>query len=306
MSKRVVEEEGNNPQQQKQETRKQVRQPPSVPFLWEQRPGLPKPDWKPIPAPPPPPLPPPVKLVASVPFAWEETPGKPFPCFEDDLFSGEEFLSLPPPPMYAKHDMVEESDETGSDTSGDNNGVSSDSFSSAPSLLASNCLVSSCAVPADEIDDGLKGETTSFPTSPAYESDESICSYKTSTSSSSLVGASFLEKLFPLLPPDSGLVRNVQADSQDVSVASRALAEAKPRSSDTDRGHPVRKPATLGELIMMSRRRSYMRRAVETRKKNPPMEFPKNEAEGCCLFVPGIKMMEGIEWKKIQPRLKLL
>ncbi|KAJ7975583.1 Hydroxyproline-rich glycoprotein family protein [Quillaja saponaria] len=63
--------------------RRQVREPPSVPFLWEVQPGIPIKNWKPevspviqVPAPP-------VKLIASVPFIWEEKPGKPLPCFTE-------------------------------------------------------------------------------------------------------------------------------------------------------------------------------------------------------------------------------
>ncbi|KAF5731105.1 putative Hydroxyproline-rich glycoprotein family protein [Tripterygium wilfordii] len=61
--------------------KKQARQPPSVPFIWEVKPGLPKKDWKPDVSPIKPAFTPPVKLIASVPFNWEEKPGKPLPHF---------------------------------------------------------------------------------------------------------------------------------------------------------------------------------------------------------------------------------
>ncbi|KAJ6294543.1 hypothetical protein OIU76_022594 [Salix suchowensis] len=61
--------------------KKHVRQPPSVPFLWEVRPGVAKKDWKPEVSAVTPVQLPPVKLIASVPFNWEEKPGKPLSCF---------------------------------------------------------------------------------------------------------------------------------------------------------------------------------------------------------------------------------
>ncbi|CAH2070327.1 unnamed protein product [Thlaspi arvense] len=305
--------------------RKPLRQPPSVPFIWEERPGFPKKNWQPslatfVPSPPPlpppipvpvklvtsvpfrweetpgkplppssndppqlplpppetaktpplylpPPVPVPVKLVTSVPFDWEETPGQPYPCFVDDAIPPEPLdQPLPPPPMYGGEF------ETSSDTYDD---ASSDSFSSVPSLLARNRSVSvSGAVAVDEFDDyHLNRETSSTPASPVYESDDSTCSYMTGASrASSLVGASFLEKLFPRLLPQE---KFEAAESEDVQVSStRPLHEEVKLTTDSDNmniGFPVRMPQTLGELIMMSRKRSYMRRAVEMRKHKPSM-----------------------------------
>uniref|UniRef100_A0A1J3F824 Hydroxyproline-rich glycoprotein family protein n=1 Tax=Noccaea caerulescens TaxID=107243 RepID=A0A1J3F824_NOCCA len=337
-------------QKETEPPRKQLRQPPSVPFVWEERPGFPKKNWQPslatfVPSPPPlpPPIPVPVKLVTSVPFRWEETPGKPlpsssndppklphppletttppplpppvpvpvkqvtsvpfdweetpgqpYPCFIDD--TNPFYQPLPPPPMYG--DV-----ETSSDTFDD---ASSDSFSSVPSLLTANRSVSiQGALVPDEFDENLNRETSLIPTSPAYESDDSTSSYM--TGASSLVGASFLEKLFPRLLPQEKVET---ADSKDVQVPStHPFNEELKLTTDSDNmniSFPVRAPQTLGELIMMSRRRSYMRRAVEMRKQNPPMEHTKYGAESCCLFVPGIKIIEGLEWRKYQPRLKLI
>lgn len=290
--------------------RKQSRQPPCVPFIWEERPGFPKKNWQPslatfVPSPPPlppripvpvklvssvpfrweetpgkplpssstdtpqlphppletaatplpPPVPVPVKLVTSVPFVWEETPGQPYPCFVDTNPPEPLDQPLPPPPMYGEV-------ETSSDTYDD---ASSDSFSSVPSLLAANRSVSiSGALEVGEFDDSLNRETSSMPTSPAYESDDSTSSYM--TGASSLVGASFLEKLFPRLLPQEKVEA---ADSDDVPLHEEVKLTTA--SDNMSIGFPVRTPQTLGELIMMSRRRSYMRRAVEMRKQNLSM-----------------------------------
>ncbi|CAH8340543.1 unnamed protein product [Eruca vesicaria subsp. sativa] len=288
------------PKETETPSRKQLRQPPSVPFVWEERPGFPKKNWQPslatfVPSPPPlpppipvpvklvtsvpfrwedtpgkpvststndspklpqppsetimtpPPLPPPVpvpvKLVTSVPFDWEETPGQPYPCFVD--FNPPDTLDqpLPPPPMYGGGEV-----ETSSDTYDD---ASSDSFSSVP------------------ISGAIDNLTSSIPTSPAYESDDSTSSYM--TGASSLVGASFLEKLFPRLLPQE----KVEAiGSEDVQDSTRPLHEDVKLTTDSDNmkiGFPVKIPQTLGELIMLSRKRSYMRRAVAMRKHNPSM-----------------------------------
>ncbi|KAF8114904.1 hypothetical protein N665_0032s0035, partial [Sinapis alba] len=308
--------------------RKQPRQHPCVPFVWEERPGLSKKNWQPslptfVPSPPqlPPPIPVPVKLtpgklllkltqppsetatttplpppvpvklVMSAPFCWEETPGKQapssandrpklpqlpsktvttpslpppvpvpvkaaYPCFVD--FNPPYPLDQPltPPPMYGC-----EAETSSSDIYDD---ASSDSVSSVPISGAFT--------------------TSSMPTSPAYDTDDSTSSYMT--------GASFLEKLFPRIPQE--MVE--AADSHHVQVTTA--------SNDINFGFPERTQYTLRELIMMSLRRSYMRRPVEMRKHNPPMEFTKYDAESSCLFEPDIKMIEGREWKRYQLMLK--
>ncbi|CAN8244619.1 unnamed protein product [Cochlearia groenlandica] len=324
--------------------RKQLRQPPSVPFVWEERPGFPKKNWLPslatfVPSPPPlpppipvpvklittvpfrweetpgkplpssvndqpqlphpplqtvtaPPLPPPVlvpvKQVKSVPFDWEETPGQPYPCFVESLNQPEPLdQPLPPPPMYG--DL-----ETSSDSYDD---ASSDSFSSVPV---------SGAVAVDDFDDNMNKDMSSTPTSPGYETDDSTSSYM--TGASSLVGASFLGKLFPRLLPQEKVEAAASEDVKEVS-STRTLREEVKLNTDSDKmniGYPVRTTQTLGELIMMSRKRSYMRRAVEMRKQYPSKELTKKGAERWCLFVPGIKTIEGLEWKKHQQRLKLM
>lgn len=61
------------------------KQPISVPFLWEEKPGTPKREWamaKPTPWVIPPS---PARLVVSVPFLWEEKPGKPLASPISDL-----------------------------------------------------------------------------------------------------------------------------------------------------------------------------------------------------------------------------
>ncbi|CAH9090816.1 unnamed protein product [Cuscuta epithymum] len=51
----------------------------SVPFVWEERPGIPNKDWKPAKCKPSntSKFVPPEKLIPSVPFQWEDKPGTP-------------------------------------------------------------------------------------------------------------------------------------------------------------------------------------------------------------------------------------
>lgn len=265
-------------------SKKHVRQPPSVPFLWEVKPGTPKKDWKPevssvvslVPTPP-------VKLIASVPFKWEEKPGTPLPNFSQRPFDqsiqppppSKDPIPLPAPPIYSHNTYKDENtvndDATYNDDKSINDGTETDdSFSSAPSLLA-NCLISSMAistaVPAQKVsaneDHGSLRETPSLP---ASETGSSTSSY--ATGASSLVGLSFLEWLFPLFPPHSGFLQKVEHSKDSLSPPD---LKSKHFDHEDNGSVVVRRPTTLGELIMMSRRRSYRRKAVQMRKQNLSM-----------------------------------
>ncbi|KAJ6761245.1 HYDROXYPROLINE-RICH GLYCOPROTEIN FAMILY PROTEIN [Salix purpurea] len=256
--------------------KKHVRQPPSVPFLWEVRPGVAKKDWKPEVSAVTPVQLPPVKLIASVPFNWEEKPGKPLSCFSQSAESAfvpaqANLLALP----------WHEDGDTGEESFGDeqvmfNSDLESfsfetdGSFSSAPSLLA-NCLVSSVAistaapVQTTSPTDDCNGQQEA-PWSPTSETDSSTSSYATGVSS--LEGAAFLECLFPLYTPKSGFLGKASHPRKESFTP-----ELISREFDYERKSSVmiRRPLTLGELIMMSRRRSCQRKAVQMRKQNLSM-----------------------------------
>ncbi|KAK8569482.1 hypothetical protein V6N13_046533 [Hibiscus sabdariffa] len=356
--------------------KRRIRQPPSVPFLWEERPGIAKKDWKPVhssvtttlpvltpvkliasvpfnweekpgtplhsfsQAPVEPttvPLSPtlttrppaPTKLIASVPFNWEEKPGTPLPSFSQPALEPatvspqEMFMTLPPPPVYspAYFNGCNNNDDRGNGR--DEQAVfemdleafgfeTDDSFSSAPSTEISTIVTAQKIYQTDNGSDHL--ETLS---SPASETD-STSSY--ATGAASLVGASFLECLFPLLSPTSGFLETVRYPEQE----HQARREFDRGSNNTV---VIRRPPTLGELIMMSRRRSYQRKAAQIREKNISMvilDFPtpcftitywliklaieqleellKGRAPRCCIF--GTDIIEGLQLKKFQPRLK--
>ncbi|PON70002.1 hydroxyproline-rich glycoprotein family protein [Parasponia andersonii] len=271
--------------------KKPVRQPPSVPFLWEVKPGIPKKDWKPevhyvssVPTPP-------VKLIASVPFHWEEKPGTPLPSFSQPPQEPvTALLPLPPIHDYLHKDVDAdkhiEDDGSGNDGDGDDEdslfkmdletfgSETDDSYSSAPSLLA-NCLVSSVAISAavpahnTSLTEDNNGDLLESLSSPASETESSTSSY--ATGNSSPVGASFLECLFPLFPPNSGFLGKV-GHSESVTPQEARNQKCDYESNDN---LTVRRPPTLGELIMMSRRRSYRRKAVQMRKQNLSMQVDR-------------------------------
>ncbi|XVF09715.1 hypothetical protein REPUB_Repub07fG0119300 [Reevesia pubescens] len=258
--------------------KRKIKQPPSVAFLWEERPGIAKKDWKPeassvtttLPSPTP------IKLIASVPFNWEEKPGTPLPSFSQPplepatVSPSALLITLRPPPVYSptyfngcntNDDGGDGNDEQQVEFEIDLEAFgfeTDDSFSSAPSLLA-NCLVASTAIStAVPVQNTYHTDNSSdyleTPSSPALKTESSTSSYATGTSS--LVGASFLECLFPLLPPNSGFLEKVRYPDQE----SQAQSHFDRESNNTV---IIRRPPTLGELIMMSRRRSYQRKVVQ-------------------------------------------
>lgn len=155
------------------------------------------------------------------------------------------------------------------------------------STLLANCIVSSSAissaVPVDD-DDPMEMETLSSDSDDDDSHSSSTSSYV--TGSSSLVGASFLECLFPLLPPNNSpfLHNKTSSSSTNPPTPNSSAAErilAFDAQSDRD-GHNnnnavmVRRPPTLGELIMMSRRRSVIRRTAvhdEYKKIHPSVSM---------------------------------
>ncbi|GKV16302.1 hypothetical protein SLEP1_g26961 [Rubroshorea leprosula] len=140
-----------------------------------------------------------------------------------------------------------------------------DSFSSATSFLA-NCLKASemisTAIPVQKNSQGNSSDYLETFSSPASRAEGSISSY--ATGNSGLEGASFLEFLFPLLPPNFGFLERVRHSEQG-SQALRGLDQKSTTNA------VIRRPLTLGELILMSQRRSYQRKAVQMRKQNLSM-----------------------------------
>lgn len=295
--------------------RQRIKQPASVPFLWEVRPGLPKKDWKPNPSNTQvdPVALPPVKFIASVPFKWEEIPGKPLPSFPQAMPEAAPLLLLPPPPSQSPARTVyfqnycDNSDDDMYDSYLDAWGFEFDeeSISSAPSLVANRMiptLAITNGVPEEEnvLMDSNSGQLQA-PGSPAYESDSSTSSY--ATGNTSLVGAPFLERLFPLLSPKVSFLGKHGCDKGTDSTPRTVLG--KDLNFESERSLVVKRPLTLGELILMSRRRSYHRKYDLIREQDLSMELMKKNVLGCCMVGSGknIKGLQG-KWKQ-QVQLKL-
>lgn len=297
--------------------RKYVRQPPAVPFLWEEKPGIAKRDWRQGTSSVSLVQMDPVKLIASVPFDWEEKPRTPLTSFSHPPLGSEQqalpenlitlpsphippenvmtissppefdlpilpenLITFPSPPAHSQGcDVVNNGKDEASNDRQDEQKEwfeldlaafdfeTDGSFSSAPSLLA-NCLVPAVAiysaVPAEKSSLSDEIDITSTPDSETYSSTSSYA-----TGFSSLVGASFLEHLFPLLSPNAGFLEKVGCSEMD--HITQPVLKSKESGDESNSSVVVRRPTTLGELIMMSRRRSYQRKAAQMRKQNLSM-----------------------------------
>lgn len=222
-------------------------------------------------------FPSPVKLIASIPFEWEEKPGKPLPFLQPpsrlpialpqvECNSSPSFQGLSEGNIGNWISMNDgngnESEMLESDPETYGYETDDGSFTSAPSFSAENLTQSMVVVPLGQTPSkDLNSGQLQSPDSPTTES---TISYATGTTS--LVGASFLEWLFPLLAPRSSFLDKVGC--------SEGVSQMEPKMQCTDfhqeRNYSaaIRRPQTLGELIMMSRRRSYQRKAIQMQKEN--------------------------------------
>ncbi|XP_071728966.1 uncharacterized protein [Rutidosis leptorrhynchoides] len=206
-------------------TAKRIKQTISVPFIWEEKPGIPKPDyWKRIN----PIMQLPIKLIASVPFMWEQKPGTPLPIHQTNKINN---------PFY----------ESETDCCQDLN----QEHYQHQQYNKNNPFCDSSD--DDEFEDNINGEISEYginaPSSPAWETESSYAPTELSETST-LAGSSFLECMFPLMTSQN---------------KPSFLKTNTCREIVTYDGAEERKVLTLGEMIMMSRRRSYLKRAVQSR-----------------------------------------
>ncbi|KAL9254923.1 hypothetical protein AKJ16_DCAP05424, partial [Drosera capensis] len=308
---------------------KRAKQQIMVPFLWEEKPGIPKKDWKPETTPTS--LVPyvPAKFVVSVPFMWEEKPGTPLQRVQKealDVMCNTRVTwkkSLPLPPGYYCN---EESDEdfpfedpcSGADADDKDwlwdldmevlSMQTSGSYASAPSLLANGLVPTSAvssAVPIENVCH-MKHAGRSIENRNSPESTAILSSY--ATGNMSLVGVPFLEQLFPLYSPKSSfmLQPNEQVTYPRNQVPTPEQYEIQHFGEVVGKqGVAIRRPVTLGELILQSRRRSYRKKAVQMRKHRPSKYVAEKEPLGCCMFGPGNPMLAALE-KLIDNKKQLL
>ncbi|KAI3712562.1 hypothetical protein L1987_71121 [Smallanthus sonchifolius] len=267
-------------------TIKRIKQTISVPFLWEEKPGTPKPNWirvNPI-------MQLPVKLIASVPFMWEEKPGTPLPGSFSHMSLEQEPKTIMPsssphPQQHKKNNPFCDSDtDTGADIDYlDKKHQASESevgiVHSSPNHLTYRKNNPFC----DSSDDELEIEDSDYlqaPSSPAWETESVASSYATGTTS--LAGSSFLECMFPLMTPKASFLETVGCSKIRVPPTNSCTQIISYGAE--------RKPMTLGELIMMSRRRSYLKKAIESQEYKHSTELMVRNGFGCCnIDVGGLK-----------------
>ncbi|KAI3517610.1 hypothetical protein L1887_16825 [Cichorium endivia] len=281
-------------------TAERIKQSISVPFLWEEKPGTPKPGWKrvnPI-------MQLPVKLIASVPFTWEEKPGTPLSA----PFSHPNILMPSSPPRLHQHSR-NKSNNPFCDSDSDSNLDDQELQVSEPDL---GIIYSSpkhhknnpfCDSSDDELEEtevleqGEMAESKSddsgylqAPSSPAWETESFASSYATGTTS--LAGSSFLECMFPLLTPKASFFETVGGSGNRIPPTNSCTQIVSYAAE--------RNPLTLGELIMMSRRRTYLQKVVESHQYNHSTELMMRNGFGCCIDVGGLQKL------KRQLQLKLI
>ncbi|KAI3735199.1 hypothetical protein L6452_14689 [Arctium lappa] len=283
---------------------KRIKQTISIPFLWEEKPGTPKIDWKRVN----PVMQIPVKLIASVPFQWEEKPGTP-------LIPGHPFSHPSPEPPHPQQqhnknnpfcdsdsDLDQEHDQVlGRSTSPKNHqkhhkknpfcDSSDDEFEEIEEVERGGMAESE----GDDDDGGY----LRAPSSQAWETESNASSYATSgttiMTTTTLAGSSFLECMFPLLTPQSSFFETVGCSVIRVPPTNTCIRTLS-------NGGAGRKPLTLGELILMSRRRSYLKKAVESHEHYHSTELMTRKAFGCCIDVGGLNKLK----RQLQLQLKLV
>ncbi|GAB2233399.1 hypothetical protein Droror1_Dr00002621 [Drosera rotundifolia] len=289
---------------------KRAKQQIMVPFLWEEKPGIPKKDWKPemIPMSLVPYVPP--KFIVSVPFVWEEKPGTPLRCVQKEALDVMCYTRVPqnkPLPLPPAYYCDEESPCCGVEADDKDwlwdldmdvlSMQTSESYASSPSLLANGIVPTaaiSSAVPVENVDQMKHvGGWTDTRSSP--EITESLSSY--ATGNMSLVGAPFLEQLFPLYSPKSSFLQqpNEQVTYPGNQVPTPEQHQIQHFGVVGKQSVVIRRPVTLGELILQSRRRSYRRKAVQMRKHRPSMDVAEKKPLGCCMFGPGNPLLAALE-----------
>ncbi|CAH1430350.1 unnamed protein product [Lactuca virosa] len=276
-------------------TATRIKQSISVPFLWEEKPGTPKPGWKrvnPI-------MQLPVKLIASIPFTWEEKPGTPLLT----PFSHTKIIMPSSSPRLHHHSRNNPFCDSDSDLEHQELHVSEPELGiiySSPKHHKNNPFCDSSDDELEETEEFEHGEMAESksdnsgylqaPSSPAWETESMASSCATGTTT--LAGSSFLECMFPLLTPKAGFFETV-GGSVNRAPPTNSCTQIVSYAAES-------KPLTLGELIMMSRRRNYLQKVVESHQSNHSTELMMRNGFGCCIDVGGLQKL------KRQLQLKLI
>ncbi|KAJ8506422.1 hypothetical protein OPV22_007308 [Ensete ventricosum] len=239
--------------------RQREKQQITVPYLWEEKPGVPK--RVPVISS----SSPPTRLVVSVPFEWEEKPGKPIqiPTTVPDSLTAGDLNALDPLPASSCHlnPFVDETE-----------GGAMDSCLEAFSFT---------------MDD--KGNQSFADVTAAWESFSENGSYwnedwhsasgtdghsSSGSSAAAEVGAdtSVIQFLFP------------QPSGED-EAPSTVAARRGPNHCSSEHVAMARRTLTLGELMLLSRKLSCRRKQNEGKKRDHPKEYLKKRVLTCFPFI---------------------
>lgn len=248
------------------------RQTISIPFLWEEKPGKPKKDWKPetqlaiVPVQPPP------KLAVSIPFIWEEKPGKPWDFFSQHHSDSPNKKQLIMSSSSCSSPLSTPSSEEEEKTSNDCFYTDTDDCFSQSDFEVFSININHSPVkdivPYNQSPENYPSKLVQIPN---WEhgpfSNQLQVVAKKSEDTPSLTGenggcfpSSVIEFLFPLLAPKPGnFLYNVSHQYREAST------------TDEDHSNNCReigkRAPTLGELMMMSRRLSYATNVAPLKKR---------------------------------------
>ncbi|CAL9176396.1 uncharacterized protein LOC135613262 [Musa acuminata AAA Group] len=246
--------------------RQREKQQITVPYLWEEKPGVPK--RVPVIS-----SSPPTRLVVSVPFEWEEKPGKPIqiPPTVPDLLTAGDLNGLDPRPASSCHlnPFVDEKSGPMNPFVDETEGGAMDSYLEAFSFkMDDNADLSFADVTA---------AWESFSENGSYRNEDWHSVSGTdghSSSEAAEVGTdtSVIQFLFPL-------------PSGEDEAPSAVAARRGPNHCSSEHAGMARRGLTLGELILLSRKLSCRRKQNEGRKREHPKDYLKKRVLTCFPFI---------------------
>ncbi|CAL9101212.1 unnamed protein product [Musa acuminata var. zebrina] len=259
--------------------RQREKQQITVPYLWEEKPGVPK--RVPVIS-----SSPPTRLVVSVPFEWEEKPGKPIqiPPTVPDLLTAGDLNGLDPRPASSCHlnPFVDEKSGPLNPFVDETEGGAMDSYLEAFSFKMDD--------KADPSFADVTAAWESFSENGSYRNEDwhSVSGTDGHSSSSSSEAAevgtdtSVIQFLFPM-------------PSGEDEAPSAVAARRGPNHCSSEHAGMARRGLTLGELILLSRKLSCRRKQNEGRKREHPKDYLKKRVLTCFPFIAnGNKMRDYI------------
>ncbi|WOK99018.1 hypothetical protein Cni_G07730 [Canna indica] len=246
----------------------------SVPYHWEEKPGIRKQGWS-CPAIPVNPLPSPVRQIVSVPFEWEEKPGKPIQLTErvPDLLTPSSFPwvdALDASSFYLNPFVDEEVHHLNSFKTNDN-----------IFLPTTDQSFTVSAAQESFTEDG------SYWNENWHSASETQSHRSSSSSGEENVGAdtAVVRFLFPVSPSDTRTTNNNRETNKEPH-GKEACADLLLTDNNIRKHTPLAKRTlTLGELILLSRQLSCRTKRVDINRRNNPKESLTEGLLTCFPFI---------------------